>query len=209
MKTLAVWHLWRWSRFWSNTTDGRESNRLLPRWSECSWGGMIVVFRIFGGSNPGRIGRSQGKSPHQGRLSRDRTWNVVAMKQLWSHHSAQFPPPKDEKNLPSLNFPQLLCHLLCVLQGWPVIKLTFRAAGWSGKPEISFWLLRFRVEVEWQVTNTIFTWETVTSASFSPVVPPPFEVFQLTFYKHGRALKHLNRHFCSERSAREAHLWHK
>lgn len=50
---------------------------------------------------------------------------------------------------------------------WPVTELPIRAAGWSWKLEISFWVLRFRVGVEWQVANTVITQEVVTSASFS------------------------------------------
>lgn len=56
------------------------------------------------------------------------------------------------------------------------------------------------MEVEWQVTNAVFTRETVTSASFCQVVPPPLEFFQHTFYEHGRALKRLRKHVCSQLS---------
>lgn len=162
---------------------------------------VFFFFRIFGVANLGRMVGSQEKPPHlskpergskserRGREATAQTRGIAAL-------------PEDEKS-PKVKFLSTALPFLCVLQDRPVIKLTFRNAGRSGKPERSFRLLRLRVEVEWQVTNTVFTRGTVTSASFFQVVPPPLEVFQHTFNEHGRALKRLSRHVCSQLSEGE------
>lgn len=158
-----------------------ESRWLPPRGTECSRGGMIVVF--FLGFLAALI--QAGSVGHENNLHIREAWAGIERGTAWlwnncANDSATMPPsfyPQKMKNLPRLNCPQLLCHFMCST------RLTCHKTGWSRKPEISFWPLRFRVEVERQVTNTRFTRETVTSASFPPVVPPPLEVFHRTFYK--------------------------